>query len=48
MGRGGSRGGLSIFLEIQEQVFNRGIGRMFPEKMVKIRSVVPELLLLIC
>ena len=47
-GAGGLTGGPSIFLEIQANLYHPGIGRMFPEKMVKICSVVAKLLLLIC
>ena len=47
-GAGGLTGGSSIFLEIQANLYHPGIGRMFPEKMVKICSVVAKLLLLIC
>ena len=38
----------SIVLEIQANLYHPGIGRMFPEKMVKICSVVTKLLLLVC
>ena len=47
-GAGGLTGGPSIFLEIQANLYHLGIGRMFPEKIVKIYSVVAKLLLLIC
>ena len=48
MGRGGLTGGPSNFLDIQANLYHPGIGRMFPEKIVKICSVVAKLLLLIC
>ena len=41
-------GGPSIVLEIQANLYHPGIGRMVPEKMVKICSMVTKLLLLIC
>ena len=47
-GAGGLTGGSSNFLEIQATLYHAGIGRMFPEKIVKICSVVAKLLLLIC
>ena len=45
---GGAHGGAKYFLEIQANLYHPGIGRMFPEKMVKVCSVVTKLLLLIC
>ena len=37
----------SIVLEIQANLYHPGIERMFPEKIVKVCSVVAKLLLLI-
>ena len=36
MGRGGAHGGAKYFLKIQANLSYPGIGRMFPEKIVKI------------
>ena len=47
-GARGLTGGPSNFLEIQANLYHPGIGRMFPEKILKICSVVTKLLLLIC
>ena len=46
----GARGltGAKYLLEIQANLYHPGIGRMFPEKMIKICSVAAKLLLLIC
>jgi hypothetical protein len=41
-------GGAKQFFGNPSDLYHPGIGRMFPEKMVKICSVVVKLLLLIC
>jgi len=45
---GGAPGGAIHFFQNHSLLFNHGIERISPEKMVKIRSVVLKLLLLIC
>ena len=47
-GAGGLTREPSIFLQIQANLYHPDIGRMFPEKMVKICSAVVKVLLLIC
>ena len=47
-GAGGLTEGPSIFLQIQANLYHPDIGRMFPEKNLKICSAVVKLLLLIC